>query len=585
MAFIKDQTPTSPIRQALATCKGAVTATALFSFCGNVLLFVSPLYMLQVYDRVLSSRSGSTLLMLTLVAAFLLAVLGSLEAVRSRMLVRAGARLDHLLSGRTFAALFDQAVKQPGTVNGQVLRDLDSVRDFATGPALLVFCDAPWAPLFIIMAFVLHPLLGVVTLVGGIVIFTLAVVNEMSTRKALKDSGTVSFQATAFADASLRNAEVLHAMGMVPAMQARWQMRHQAALALQSQAADRAGMLLAVSKFFRLFLQSSILGVGAWLAMDDAITGGSIVAASIIMGRALAPIEMAVGHWKSFVGARGAYARLNEMLIAGAKAPSRMALPRPKGDIALERVFVVPPGSRTAIIKGVSFALEAGEVLGIVGPSAAGKSTLARAMVGVWPVGSGVVRLDGADLATLPRDQVGPSLGYLPQDVELFDGTVAENIARFGELDAAKVVDAALKAGVHEIILGLPDGYDTRIGEGGRALSGGQRQRVALARALYDNPAFVVLDEPNSNLDTAGEQALVEAVAGCKSRRATTVVVTHRLSILGIVDKILVLNNGEIELFGSRDEVLSRLARPHVVGNQPQPKPVAGSTAPAAANA
>jgi PrtD family type I secretion system ABC transporter len=523
--------------------------------------------------------------MLTLIAAFLLAVLGGLEAVRSRMLVRAGARLDQMLSGRTFTSLFDQAVKQPGTVNGQVLRDLDSVRDFATGPALLVFCDAPWAPLFILMAFILHPLLGLVTLVGGIVIFALAVINEMSTRKALKDSGAVSFQATAFADASLRNAEVLHAMGMVPAMQARWQMRHQAALALQSQAADRAGMLLALSKFFRLFLQSSILGVGAWLAMDDAITGGSIVAASIIMGRALAPIEMAVGHWKSFVGARGAYARLNEMLIAGAKAPSRMALPRPKGDIALERVFVVPPGSRTAIIKGVSFALEAGEVLGIVGPSAAGKSTLARAMVGVWPVGSGVVRLDGADLATLPRDQVGPSLGYLPQDVELFDGTVAENIARFGELDAAKVVDAALKAGVHEIILGLPDGYDTRIGEGGRALSGGQRQRVALARALYDNPAFVVLDEPNSNLDTAGEQALVEAVAGCKSRRATTVVVTHRLSILGIVDKILVLNNGEIELFGSRDEVLSRLARPHVVGNQPQPKPVAGSTAPAAANA
>ena len=583
MAFVKDQTPTSPIRQAIATCKGVVTATALFSFCGNLLLFVSPIYMLQVYDRVLSSRSESTLLMLTIIAAFLLAILGGLEAVRSRVLVRAGARLDAMLSTRAFTALFDQAVKQPGTVNGQVLRDLDQLRDFATGPALLVFCDAPWAPLFIAVSFVLHPLLGVVTLVGGIVIFTLAVINEMSTRKALKESGAVSYQATAFADASLRNAEVLHAMGMVPAMRARWEVRHQAALALQAQASDRAGMLLAVSKFFRLFLQSAILGVGAWLALSDAITGGAIVAASIIMGRALAPIEMAVGHWKAFVGARGAYARLNAILETGANLPERMALPRPKGDVALERVFVVPPGSRSAVIKGVSFALEAGEVLGIVGPSAAGKSTLARAMVGVWPVGAGVVRLDGADLSTLPRDQVGPSLGYLPQDVELFDGTVAENIARFGQLDAAKVVDAAIKAGVHEIILTLPDGYDTRIGEGGRALSGGQRQRVALARALYDDPAFVVLDEPNSNLDTAGEQALVEAVVGCKARRATTVVVTHRLSILGTVDKILVLNNGEIELFGSRDEVLSRLARPHVVGNQSgQPRPVA---APAAANA
>ncbi|MBX9633768.1 MAG: type I secretion system permease/ATPase, partial [Magnetospirillum sp.] len=462
MAFNKDQTPTSPIRQALATCKGAVTATALFSFFGNVLLFVSPLYMLQVYDRVLSSRSSSTLLMLTLIAAFLLAVLGSIEAVRSRVLVRAGARMDKVLANRTFTSLFDQAVKQPGTVSGQVLRDLDSVRDFATGPALLVFCDAPWAPLFIGVTFLLHPLLGTVTLVGAIGIFSLAIINELSTRKALKDASAMSFQASAFADTSLRNAEVLHAMGMMPGITKRWQMRHETALALQSQAADRAGMLLALSKFVRLFLQSAILGVGAWLALDDAITGGSIVAASIIMGRALAPIEMAVGHWKSFVGARGAYARLNEILIAGAKQPTRMTLPRPKGAIALERVFVVPPAGRTAVIKGISFALNAGEVLGIVGPSAAGKSTLARAMVGVWPVGAGVVRLDGADLATLPRDQIGPALGYLPQDVELFDGTVAENIARFGELDAGKVVDASIKAGVHDIILALPDGYDTR---------------------------------------------------------------------------------------------------------------------------
>lgn len=574
------QTPISPIRQALATCKGAVSTTALFSFFGNVLLFVSPLYMLQVYDRVLSSRSESTLVMLTVIAAFLLAILGTLEAVRSRVLVRAGARIDQALAGRTFTSLFDQAVKQPGAASGQVLRDLDSLRDFATGPALLVFCDAPWAPLFILVTFVLHPLLGAVTLVGALIIFSLAVINEKATRKELKDANAMSFQAGSFADASLRNAEVLHAMGMVPGIAARWNLRHQTALALQSQAADRAGLLLALSKFIRLFLQSSILGVGAWLALDDAITGGSIVAASIIMGRALAPIEMAVGHWKSFVGARGAYARLNEILAYGANQPERMALPRPQGNVALERVFVVPPASRTAVIKGVSFELAASEVLGIVGPSAAGKSTLARAMVGVWPVGAGVVRLDGADLATLPRDQIGPALGYLPQDVELFDGSVAENIARFGTLDAAKVVDAALKAGVHEIILGLPEGYDTRIGESGRALSGGQRQRVALARALYNDPSFVVLDEPNSNLDTAGEQALVEAVMGCKARGATTVVVTHRLSVLSTVDKVLLLNNGEIEMFGSRDEVLARLARPQVVGNpSPQPKAVPAAAA------
>lgn len=578
MAFTQDHTPTSPIRQALSTCRGAITATALFSFFANVLLFVSPLYMLQVYDRVLSSGSGSTLMMLTLIAAFLLAILGVLEALRSRVLVRAGARIDMALAGKAFAGVFEASVKSPGTASGQVLRDLDSVRDFATGPALLVFCDAPWAPLFIAVAFLLHPVLGCVTLAGGIIIFALAVINEYSTRSALKAASAVSFQAGAFADASLRNAEVLHAMGMMPGIAQRWLLRHQTALGLQSQAADRAGLLLAVSKFVRMFLQSAILGVGAWLALDDAISGGAIVAASIIMGRALAPIEMAVGHWKSFVGARGAYGRLDELLKSVDAQPARMELPRPKGAVSVERVFAMPPGSRTAVLKGVSFALEAGEVLGIVGPSAAGKSTLARVMVGVWPAGAGVVRLDGADLATLPRDQVGPALGYLPQDVELFDGTVAENIARFGNMDAAKVVDAASKAGVHDIILSLPEGYDTRIGESGRVLSGGQRQRVALARALYDDPSFVVLDEPNSNLDTAGEQGLVEAVAGCKGRGATTVVVTHRLSILACVDKILVLNGGEVELFGSREEVLSRLARPQVVANQSQPRAVSVSS-------
>ncbi|CAA7625497.1 type I secretion system permease/ATPase [Magnetospirillum sp. UT-4] len=572
-----DQTTPSPIRRALASCRGAIAATAGFSLFGNLLLFVSPLYMLQVYDRVLSSRSGSTLLMLTLIAGFLLAVLGIIEAVRSRVLVRAGARLDRLLASATFAGVFETAVKKPGAGGGQVLRDLDSVRDFATGPAILVFCDAPWAPLFIAVAFLLHPLLGLVTLVGAVAIFALAVINEVVTRKALKDSAAVSFQAGGFAEASLRNAEVLHAMGMMPQMAKRWLLRHDTALALQARAADRAGTLLAVSKFVRLFLQSAILGVGAWLALDDAISGGAIVAASIIMGRALAPIEMAVGHWKGFVAARGAFARLGALLAETDAGPARLALPRPKGAVALERVFAVPPGSRTAVLKGVSFAIEAGEVLGIVGPSAAGKSTLARVMVGVWPAGAGTVRLDGADLATLPRDQVGPALGYLPQDVELFDGTVAENIARFGDIDAAKVVEAATKAGVHEVILSLSDGYDTRIGESGRALSGGQRQRVALARALYDDPALVVLDEPNSNLDTAGEQALVEAVGGCKARGATTIVVTHRLSILATVDKILVLNAGEVELFGSRDEVMARLARPQVVAAQAGPKAVAAA--------
>jgi PrtD family type I secretion system ABC transporter len=568
MALSDTPAPTNPLKAALGTCRGAISATAVFSFCGNLLLFVSPLYMLQVYDRVLSGRSPTTLVMLTVMAGFLLAVMGALEALRSRMLVRAGARLDQMLASRTFAGLFEVGRRHPGQVGGQSLRDLDTLRDFATGPALLVFCDAPWAPLFILVAFALHPLLGAVTLVGAVAIFALAMVNEVITRKALKDAGTVTIGAGAFAEASLRNSEVLHAMGMLPGIAARWLIRHDTALALQARAADRAGALLALSKFVRLFLQSAILGVGAWLALDDQITGGSIVAASIIMGRALAPVEMAVGHWKGFVAARSAWARLSALLTEAGERPETMALPRPKGAIAVDKLFVVPPGSRSAVLKGVSFALAPGEVLGVVGPSAAGKSTLARAMTGVWAPGAGSVRLDGADLHAWRREEVGPALGYLPQDVELFDGSVAENIARFRDIEPEKVVEAAEKAGVHQMILALPQGYDTRIGDGGRVLSGGQRQRIALARALYDNPAFVVLDEPNSNLDTAGEQALVEAVADLKSRGATTVVVTHRVSILGCVDKIMVLNNGEVELIGPRDEVMSRLARPHVVSNK-----------------
>ena len=540
--------------------------------CGNLLLFVAPLYMLQVYDRVLASRSGSTLLMLTLVAAFLIAILGLIEMLRSRVLVRAGARLDTMLASRAFAGVFEASLRTPGGGNAQVLRDLDTVRDFATGPALLVFCDAPWAPLFIGLAFVLHPLIGAVTLGGGIVIFLLAMANERITRASLRQASTVSMAASGFADASLRNAEVLHAMGMLPGIAKRWLVRHETALALQSNAADRAGLLLAASKFVRMFLQSAILGLGAWLAIEDQVTGGAIIAGSILMGRALAPIEMLVGHWKGFIAARAAYERLDTVLAGASNSNEKMRLPRPDGAIAVDRLFMVPPGGRSPVLKGVSFALAPGEVLGVVGPSAAGKSTLSRALIGVWPANAGTVRLDGADLAAWDRADIGPALGYLPQDVELFDGSVAENIARFGDVDPAKVVEAAQLAGVHQIILGLAEGYDTRIGDGGGRLSGGQRQRIALARALYGDPALVVLDEPNSNLDTAGEQALVEAVIGLKRRGATTVVVTHRLSILSGVDKILVLNNGEVEAFGSRDEVMARMARPQVVASQPQPR-------------
>lgn len=552
---------------AVRTCRGAFIAAGVFSLFINLLLFVSPIYMMQIYDRVLGSRNETTLVMLSVIAVLMLTVMGLLEVVRSRILVRAGMRLDSLLNRKVFAAVFTRSLRAPGGAPAQALRDLDALRDFISGTGIVVFCDAPWAPLFIGLAFLLHPVLGWVSVSGALFTLSLAYANEQFTRKPLKQAAMVGLSAGAFAETSLRNAEVIEAMGMMPGVARRWLHRHQQVLALNVRAGDRGGLLVALSKLMRMILQSGILAVGAWLAIHDQLSAGSIMAASIILGRALAPVEMAVGQWKNFIHARTAWTRMNDLLAAVPARDDNMALPKPAGALSVEQVYALPPGGRTSVLKGLSFAIEAGEVLGVIGPSAAGKSTLARVLVGVWPAASGCVRLDGAEVARWDREALGPHIGYLPQDVELFDGTVAENIARFQEVDPDAVVAAACKAGVHEMILRLPEGYDTRIGEGGRALSGGQRQRLGLARALYQDPALLVLDEPNSNLDTAGDQALIEAVTQARARGATVVVISHRLSILSAVDKMLVLNNGQVELFGSRDDVMARFARPTVVSN------------------
>ena len=552
---------------ALSACRGAFLAAGLFSLFINVLLLVSPLFMMQVYDRVLGSRNETTLVMLCVVAATMLVVMGLLEVVRSRVLVRAGLRLDAILNRRVFAAVFTRSLRVPGGVPAQSLRDLDSVRDFVGGAGVMVLCDAPWAPLFIGLAFLLHPLLGWVSLAGALFTLSLAFANEQFTRKPLRTAGMINLASSAFAETSLRNAEVIEAMGMMPGIARRWLLRRQHMLTLMTLAGDRGGLLLALSKLVRMLLQSGILAVGAWLCIHDQLSAGSIMAASVIMGRALAPVEMAVGQWRNFINARTAWARLKDLLSSVPARVDSMALPAPRGALSVESVVAVPPGGKVPSLKGITFSIEPGEVLGVVGPSAAGKSTLARILVGVWPAVNGCVRLDGAEVATWNREALGPHIGYLPQDVELFDGTVAENISRFQTIDATAVVEAAQNAGVHEMILRLPGGYDTRIGEGGRSLSGGQRQRLGLARALYHNPTLLVLDEPNSNLDTAGDQALIDAVAYARARRATVVVISHRLSILSAVDNILVLNNGMVELFGARDEVMARLSRPTVVPN------------------
>jgi PrtD family type I secretion system ABC transporter len=549
------------IHKALATCKSAFAATALFSFAINMLLFASPIYMLQIYDRVLPSRSETTLVMLSLLVAGLLLTIGLLEWVRTQILVRAGARIDQMLNRRILTAVFH--INSGGSANA--VRDFDAIREFFTGSGFLAFLDAPWAPIFIGVCFVMNPWLGVLALGGSILLLGLAVLNEVMTRKPLAEAGQENVAANSFVDSSLRSSEAVHAMGMMPGIIDRWLEKRDRVLALQAVASDRAGLLMSATKFIRMLLQSAILGLGAYLAIQNVISPGAMIAASIIMGRALAPVEMAVGQWRQFINARTAYARLKNLLAAAPEAAEPMRLPTPLGALEADRILAAPPGSRLPVLKGVSFSLAPGEALGVIGPSAAGKSTLARVLVGVWPIGGGTVRVDGNDLRNWSREQLGPHIGYLPQDVALFDGTVAENIARFGPIDPEAVVAAAQHAGVHDIVLRLPGGYETRIGAGGSVLSGGQRQRIGLARALYGDPALIVLDEPNSNLDSSGEQALLEAMAHLRERGATVIVITHRMNVLAAVTKVLVLKDGVVENFGPRDSVLASVMRPTVV--------------------
>ncbi len=559
------------IAAALRRCKDAFLPVLVASFLINLLMFVVPLYMLQVYDRVLTTRSMDTLIMLSIMAFLALICYAVLEFIRSRLLVRAGIKLDTILNSRVFTAVFRGSVRRPGqATGGQSLRDLDSLREFLTSGGLIAFCDAPWVPIFIAVTFLFHPWFGWMTLAGAIIILALALANELITRGALGRASQASVTANVFANVSLRNAEVAGSMGMMRGIERRWVGYHLNSLNLQAIASDRAGFIVAATKFLRIGLQVAVLGIGAFLAVRHEISPGAMIAASIIMGRALAPIDMAVGQWKNFVNTRTAYGRLNQLLQATPADEQRIALPAPRGQLVVKGAIAAPPGAREAVLRGISFELQPGESLGVVGPSAAGKSTLARVLVGIWPVAQGEIRLDGSEIAHWNPDDLGPHIGYLPQDVELFDGTVAENIARFEDrFESEAVIAAAMKARVHAMIAQLPDGYNTQIGAGGQVLSGGQRQRIALARALYGNPAFLVLDEPNSNLDAEGEHALIQALQDVRREGKTVVVITHKTSLLAVVDRVIVLKSGTVEMIGNRDEVLGRLIRPAIV-NAPQ---------------
>ncbi|MGE4533530.1 type I secretion system permease/ATPase [Halomonas sp.] len=555
------QQEATDLQRALKACRGSFVSVGFFSMFVNLLMLVPPMYMLQVYDRVLSTQSVDTLLMLTLVVVFLFMIMGGLELVRSRVLVRVGNRLDTTINSRLYSAMFRRSVVTQGQQSAQPLNDLTSLRQFLTGNGLFAFFDAPWVPVYLGVLFLFHPWLGMFATFAGIVLFSLAIANEKATKGLLAEANSEHIKAQELANSNLRNAEVLHAMGMLPGIMGRWAEKHHQFLAKQSQASDRAGALTNASKVLRLLFQSMILGLGAYLVLQAEMTPGMMIAGSIIMGRALAPIDQMIGSWKGFVSARGAYGRLNELLTQIPQENRRMSLPTPKGNLAVETVAAAPPGVRMATIRGINFELPKGEHVGIIGPSAAGKSTLARVLLGIWPAQVGSVRLDGAEITQFNRDELGPHIGYLPQDIELFDGSISENIARFGEVDSQQVVKAAQKAGVHEMILELPNGYDTHISSTSGALSGGQRQRIGLARALYGQPVFIVLDEPNSNLDDAGERALSHTIAQLKEEGVTLLVISHRTSVLKNMDKLLVMKEGQVNAFGPRDQVLVQFAK------------------------
>ena len=558
----------SELLSVLVSFRGTFLYVGLFSFIINALMLVPSIYMLQVYDRVLASRNTETLLMLTIVMLGLYLLMAGLELARSQVLVRLGSKLDAMLNARVFTAAFESNLRNSGSNAGQALHDLSNVRQFLTGNGIFAFFDAPWAPLYLLVIFLLHPLLGFISLAAMVILFVLALLTEKVTKEPLAQAGKESIAANNFVATNLRNAEVIEAMGMLGGIRQRWYRRHQNTLFLQAQASDRAGAVSSVTKFVSVSVQSLILGAGALLAIDGTITPGAMIAGSILMGRAMAPVQQAVAVWKQFLSMRSSYGRLEDLLRTFPARPETMSLPKPVGKLSVSNLVAVPPGSNVTVLRGVNLEIEAGSVVGVIGPSASGKSSLARLLVGVWAPMGGSVRLDGAEVSKSNKAELGPSIGYLPQDVELFEGTIGENIARFGEVNSELVIEAAKMAGVHEMILHLPQGYDTVIGVAG-GLSGGQRQRLGLARALYGEPSLVVLDEPNSNLDEVGEAALVKAVNELKSKGATVILITHRTSIIGVVDKVLVMQAGTSAAFGPRDEVLAALRRTASAQSQP----------------
>ena len=558
---MKPQSTPSELSLAFEPLKPVIYKAIGFSTLISLLALMPTVYMLEVYDRVVNSRSGMTLLMLTVLIVLAYAVMELLEKIRGALMRAAGVQVDEALSKRIYDAMFLGFLKRQVGGSTQVLNDLKLVREFLANPALMAIFEAPVALVALALIFAISPVLGWASVLGAIAQIGVAFMNERATRKPLNEANRSAVGAQQFAEASLRNAHVMESMGMLDAVHDRWQKRQQEFVAYQATASEGAGLWTAMSKAVQQVMSSLLLGLGAWLLLKNMLNGGEsmMIIGSVLGGRVLAPLSQLVAQWNSVVTVRAAWSRLENLLANVPVKPEAMPLPAPKGMLTVEGLMAGAPGQQVPIVRGVQFALSPGEVLAVVGPSASGKTTLARLLVGLWPAMSGKVRLDGADVYTWEKTELGPYLGYLPQGVELLDGTLAENIARFGEVDMAQVEAAARLVGVHELIMSLPEGYNSPVGRDGAMLSGGQRQRVGLARALYGKPVFVVLDEPNSSLDEAGDAALANAIATLKQLGTTFVVMTHRTSVLGVADKMLIMREGAQQAFGPRDEVLAAL--------------------------
>ncbi len=563
----------SPLKATLWEFRKEFLVVGVFSMVANLLMLTPTIYMLQVFDRVMISQSGLTLISVSLIALFFFVVMAFSEWSRSRLLVRAGVRFDELLNTKVFNASFESALNHAGSKPAEAFADLTNIRQFLTGNGIISFFDAPWIPIYIGVAWLLHPWLGILALIFALFLAALAWGGHRLTIQGNEKSVESNIKVNSFVQSKLRNAEVVEAMGMLDSLRRRWLNQHRQQLDIHAHSMDVNHRVQAFTKFVQYTQQSLMLGAGAVLVIRGELSPGAMIAANVLMSRALQPVQLIVGTWKSFITARVSFRRLDALLIAYPERVGQTVNETPRGQVELHGLVAKASGREQPILKGLDAEFAAGDLVVILGPSGSGKSTLARCLVGIWSDTEGAVLLDGTPIGSWDRHELGPHLGYLPQDIELFEGTIAENIARFSEVDSNKVIEAAQRAGIHEMILHFPQGYDTPMGMAGGLLSGGQRQRVALARAMYGNPALLVLDEPNANLDDVGEVALVNAIQYLKSLGKTVILISHRTSIVGVADRLMIMANGQIQMQGPRADVLATLQRTQSVAASAHPVP------------